>query len=121
MEYPILMAVLIGLVDALPIVGSGTIIMPWAIISAFNGNIKLAVALVILYLIVIVIRQIIEPKIISNHIGIHPIFTLIAMYTGFKVIGTIGIFIGPIILIILKSVFETMISNGVVKTILDRN
>ena len=120
-EYPILMAVFIGLVDALPLVGSGIIMMPWAIICAFHGDIKLAIALVILYVIIVVIRQLIEPKIISNHIGIHPIFTLIAMYTGFKIIGTIGIFIGPVILIILKSVFETMINNGVVKTILDKN
>ncbi len=120
-NYPILMAIFIGIVDALPIVGSGTVMLPWAIILAFNGDITLAISLVILYILVIVIRQLLEPKIISTHIGIHPIFTLISMYTGFKLIGTIGIFVGPIILIILKSVFETMISNGVVKTILDRN
>jgi len=119
-KYPLIMALLIGFVDALPILGSGTIMIPWAIISAFNGDIKLALSLIILYIIIIVIRQLIEPKIISNHIGIHPIFTLIAMYTGFKIIGVIGMFVGPIILIILKNIFETMIDNGVVKTILDR-
>lgn len=119
-KYPIIMALAIGFVDALPIVGSGTIIIPWAVISASNGDIKLAIALVILYVIIIVARQLIEPKIVSSHIGIHPIFTLIAMYTGFKLIGVIGMFIGPIILIILKNIFETMIDNGVVKTILDR-
>ena len=74
----------------------------------------------LLYIIVIVTRQLIEPRIISSHIGIHPIFTLIAMYTGFKMIGVIGMFIGPIILIILKNIFETMIDNGVIKTIFDR-
>lgn len=52
--------------------------------------------------------------------GVHPIFTLIAMYTGFKLMGVIGMFVGPIILIIFKSIFETMIDNGLVKTILDR-
>ena len=67
-----------------------------------------------------VVRQFLEPKIVSGKIGIHPIFTLIAMYTGFKIIGLIGMFVGPIILIILKNIFETMIDNGVVKTILDR-
>lgn len=56
----------------------------------------------------------------SEHIGVHPIFTLIAMYTGFKVSGIIGLIIGPIVLIILQNVFETMIDNGIVKTILDR-
>ena len=119
-KYPIIMALTIAFVDALPILGSGTIIIPWAVISASNGDIKLGVSLVILYVVIIVVRQLIEPKIVSNHIGIHPIFTLIAMYTGFKLIGVIGMFIGPIILIILKNIFETMIDNGVVKTILDR-
>lgn len=119
-QYPIIMALLIGFVDALPILGSGTIMIPWAVISAFNGDIRLAIALIVLYVVIIVIRQLIEPRIVSNHIGIHPIFTLIAMYTGFKIIGVIGMFIGPIILIILKNIFETMIDNGVVKTILDR-
>lgn len=52
--------------------------------------------------------------------GIHPIFTLIAMYTGFKFMGVMGLLLGPIILIILKNIFGTLIDKGVVKTILDR-
>lgn len=119
-KYPLMMALAIGFVDALPILGSGTVMLPWAVISASYGDIQLAVALIILYIIVIVVRQLIEPRIVSSHIGIHPIFTLIAMYTGFKLIGVIGMFIGPIVLIILKNIFETMIDNGVIKTILDR-
>ena len=94
--------------------------LPWAIISAINGDINLSICLVILYIIVLVVHQLIEPKIIGNKIGIHPIFTLIAMYTGFKIIGILGLFIGPIVLIILKNVFETMIDNGIVKTILNK-
>lgn len=94
--------------------------LPWAIISAVNGDINLSICLVILYIIVLVVHQLIEPKIIGNKIGIHPIFTLIAMYTGFKIIGILGLFIGPIVLIILKNVFETMIDNGIVKTILNK-
>lgn len=119
-RYPLVIALFIGFVDALPILGAGTIMLPWAVISAFNGDIELAVSLIVLYIVIIVTRQLVEPRIVSNHIGIHPIFTLIAMYTGFKLIGVIGMFVGPIILIILKNIFETMIDNGVVKTILDR-
>lgn len=66
------------------------------------------------------VHQLLEPKVVGNNIGIHPVFTLIAMYTGFKFSGIIGLFIGPIVLIILQNVFETMIDNGIVKTILDR-
>lgn len=119
-KYPLVIALLIGFVDALPILGAGTIMIPWAILSSFNGDIVLAISLIGLYIAIIITRQLIEPRIVSNHIGIHPIFTLIAMYTGFKIIGIVGMFVGPIILIILKNIFETMIDNGVVKTILDR-
>ncbi len=119
-QYPLLAALGIGFVDALPILGSGTVMVPWAIISAINGDIRLAIALLILYTIVLVVRQLLEPRIVSGQIGIHPIFTLIAMYTGFKFAGVIGLLFGPIILIILKNIFGTLIDKGVVKTILDR-
>ena len=120
-EYPLLAALGIGFVDALPILGSGTVMIPWAIISAVNGDLKLGIAIFILYVIILVVHQLLEPKIVSNNLGIHPIFTLIAMYTVFKISGIIGLFIGPIVLIILQNVFETMIDNGIVKTILERN
>ena len=119
-KYPLLAALGIGFVDALPIMGSGTVIIPWSVCSALNGDIKLAIGLLIVYAIVIVVRQILEPKIVSKKIGIHPIFTLIAMYTGFKLIGLIGMFIGPIILIILQNIFGTLIDKGVMKAIFDR-
>ena len=94
--------------------------LPWAIISAVNGDLSLGIGLFILYVIILVVRQILEPRIVSKHLGVHPIFTLIAMYTGFKLAGLIGLIIGPIVLIILQNVFETMIDNGIVKTILDK-
>lgn len=119
-EYPLICALGIAFVDALPIVGSGTVMIPWAIFVSLDGDISLALLLVGLYVLTIIIRQVIEPKLISNKIGIHPIFTLIAMYTGFKIIGVIGLFLGPIILIILKNIFATMIDDGIVKSIFNR-
>ena len=98
-QYPLLMALAIGFVDALPILGSGTVMIPWAIISAINGDINLGIAIIILLIIMSVVRQILEPKLVSKNIGVHPIFTLLAMYTGFKVIGILGLLIGPIVLI----------------------
>ena len=73
-----------------------------------------------LLVIIMLARQFIEPKLVSSKIGIHPIFTLIAMYTGFRLTGLVGLFVGPIMLIILRDIFATMIDNGIVKTILDR-
>ena len=119
-QYPFLAALGIGFVDALPILGTGTVMIPWATISAINGDIRLSIALIVLYTVILIGRQIIEPKVVSSKIGCHPIFTLIAMYTGFKITGVIGLFIGPIMLIILKNIFSTVIDNGIFKTILDR-
>lgn len=119
--YPFLIALLIAFVDALPILGAGSILLPWAVISASNGNINLSICLIIIYVILLLTRQIVEPKIVSNQIGIHPIFTLLAMYTGFKIIGVAGLFIGPIILIVFKNIYGTMIDNGLVKSLLNKN
>ena len=60
-----------------------------------------------------VVRQFLEPKIVSGKIGIHPIFTIIAMYTGFRIIGILGMLVGPIVLIILKSIFSNRLEQGI--------
>lgn len=92
--------------------------IPWIVITALNGDMTLSICLLVLYIIMIVIRQLIEPKIVSNQIGIHPIFTLIAMYTGFKLMNVVGLLVGPIILIIIKNIFQSLIEEGIVKSIL---
>lgn len=91
--------------------------VPWGIISGLNGDLKLGISIIILWIIMSVIRQFIEPKIVSSKIGIHPIFTVISMYTGFKLLGIIGMFIGPIVLIILKNIFSSLLDDGILKTI----
>ncbi len=119
-QYPLLMALFIGFVDALPILGSGTVMIPWAIISAINGDLNLGIAIIVLLIIMSIARQLLEPKLVSKNIGVHPIFTLIAMYTGFKIIGIMGLLIGPIVLIIFKNIFASLIDQGVFKTIFDK-
>lgn len=119
-EYPLIAALGIGFVDALPIFGSGTVMLPWAIIIAFNGDYTLSICILGLWIFMSIVRQLIEPKVVSKQIGIHPIFTLIAMYTGFKFIGVVGMLIGPIMLIILKDIFSNLIDKGVMKSIFER-
>ena len=114
--FPLLIALGIGFVDALPILGSGTVMIPWAIIAGLNGDLTLGISIMVLLIIMSVTRQFIEPKIVSGNIGIHPIFTIIAMYTGFKIIGVLGMFIGPILLIIFKNIFSDFIDNGIIKS-----
>ena len=107
----------IAFVDALPILGSGAVMVPWGIFSGLNGDLKLGISIIILWITMSVVRQFIEPKIVSNKIGIHPIFTIVSMYTGFKLLGIIGMFVGPIVLIILKNIFSKLLDDGIVKTI----
>lgn len=118
-EYPILMALLIGFVDVLPILGAGSVMVPWSIILCLNNNYSLALSVLGLFIFTVVVKQIIEPKLVSKHISIHPIFTLISMYTGFKIIGIIGLIVGPIILIVLKNIFAENIDKGILNSIVD--
>ena len=119
LPFPLLAALIIGFVDALPIFGSGTVMIPWAILCAIDGDIKLGMAILVLWIIMSIVRQFMEPRLVSKQIGILPIFTLIAMYTGIKLIGVIGMLIEPIVLIVLKNIFGSLIDKGIVKSILE--
>lgn len=118
--FPLLAALGIAFVDALPIFGSAAVMIPWAVIAGFNGDLTLGISLIILLIVMCMVRQFMEPRIVSGQIGIHPIFTLIAMYTGFRIIGVLGLLFGPVILIILKNIFSAMIDKGVAKAIFER-
>lgn len=115
--YPLLLAVAVAIVDALPILGTGTVLIPWAIYSAVTGNIALGIGLIISYVIITVVRQLVEPRIVSANLGIHPFMTLITMYLGFKIFGLIGLVIGPVVMIIFKNVFAIMFETGYLKKI----
>lgn len=115
-EYTVLMAIFIGFVDILPLFGAGAVMIPWAIYLALIGNMPLAIGIGILWIIWAIIKNLIEPKFISKQMGLHPIFTLIGMYTGFRFMGVLGLMIGPIILLILKSVFSNLIEKGILKS-----
>lgn len=90
-------AIMVSIVDLLPVFGCGAVLLPWAIISIFNGNKILAIGLIILYLLVAAFRNISEPKIIGKQVGIHPLLTLVSMFLGLKIFGFLGVFILPLI------------------------
>ena len=110
-KYSALIAALIAIFDILPVVGSGLVLAPWAIISIIIGNIGLAIGLFILWAVLCVVRQIIEPKIVGNSVGMHPFLTLFAMLAGNFIYGGIGILLLPITLALCQS----LNSAGVVK------
>lgn len=113
--YPLTLALIVALVDALPILGTGTVLIPWSIYSFITGDIVLGIALLVVYVIILIVRQLVEPKIVGNKIGVHPFLTLLAMYIGFRFLGLIGMIVGPIVLVIFKNVFGVMFEVGYFK------
>ncbi len=95
-----LWALLIAFIDFLPVLGTGAVMVPWAVYSALTGNTGLAISLAILYVIIIIVRNFCEPKIVSGQMGINPLFILFSMYLGLKLFGGVGLIILPIILIV---------------------
>lgn len=105
-KSPFLISLGIGFIDLLPILGSGTAMVPWAIVCIISGDVTLGIAVLILLIIISLVRQFLEPKIVSGQLGIHPLYTLIAMYVGFKLSGVLGLLLGPIVLIVIGRFFK---------------
>lgn len=101
-NYIALISVVTSIVDIIPVLGTGTIVLPWAAYSFITGNIGMGIGLLVLYAVVTVIRQIVEPKLVAGQLGLPPFVTLIAMYMGLKIFGVLGVFVLPIIIIMLK-------------------
>lgn len=95
-SYPILIGAAVGIVDALPFFGAGTALLPWAAAELALGSYSLAVALAALWFVCFLTRQILEPKILSAQIGVHPLLTIFSVYAGLKIFGVFGVLIGPI-------------------------
>ncbi len=105
--YVLLMALVIGVADLIPVLGPSSIYIPWIIWSFVVGDTAFAVKLLILFGIVIVVRQILETKIVSTTMGLHPLATMISMYVGLKLLGAQGVVAGPLFLITLKAFAST--------------
>jgi len=118
-SYSLLLAFIISVFDALPIFGVGGFLIPWAIYSLLTSNIRLGVSLFILYFVVLIVRQSVEPKILGNQIGVHPLVTLIAMYSGLKLFGFIGLILGPVTALLLKNIISAMLKNRPLKEFIE--
>ncbi len=100
--YILIIAALTAVVDIVPVLGTGTIVIPWAVYNLFTGNYPLAIGLFVIYACITVIRQIIEPKLVANQLGLPAFLTITAMFLGSQIFGVIGIFILPLTIVMLK-------------------
>lgn len=106
-ESSALVAFIISIIDFIPVLGTGTILIPWAIVSLIGGKYFFALGLAVIYAISFLIRRFSEPKIISEQIGLHPLLTLVSIYVGLKAVGVSGMILGPIIAIIIVNFFKS--------------
>jgi len=104
--YSLFVGLGIAVFDLIPIFGAGGILIPWAIYSLISGNVSFGIGLLVIYALVVLTRQMLEPRVVGKQIGIHPIMLLIGVYVGITVIGPIGILAGPLIIILIKSIME---------------
>ncbi|TCU74170.1 uncharacterized protein DUF20 [Tissierella praeacuta] len=104
--YSILISVGISILDIIPVLGVGIVMIPWAIINFLMGNKDIGTDLATLYIILIILRQVAEPKLVGKEIGVRPIYTFIATILGSIILGPIGIVLGPIIAVIINSIIR---------------
>ncbi len=113
--YIIAISIVIALIDIVPVLGTGTVLIPWAVISLLTGNMGMGIGLIVVYAIITVIRQIIEPKLVAGQFDLPAIVTIASMYIGTKIFGAVGLFLLPLTVIVIKLLADEGII-GFIKT-----
>ncbi|MEX2414823.1 MAG: sporulation integral membrane protein YtvI [Paenibacillaceae bacterium] len=114
-NFALAIALLIIIVDILPILGTGSVLVPWAIYMILTGHSFQGIGLIVLFLVITVFRRMIEPKILGDSIGIGALSTLISLYVGFKLVGLVGLFLGPIVVILYVAMRKVGLLNVKIK------
>lgn len=104
-QYPLLMALVTTLVDALPVFGTGTVLIPWALVMFLRGQTRTGVGLVVLYGAAALSRQALEPRLVGRQVGLAPVLTLLALYTGYRLLGVGGMLLFPLGAVLLKQLW----------------
>ena len=100
--YALLLGMLIGVADVLPVIGAGLFLNTWAIGALIIGDYYTALGLFVIYLVTVTVRQIIEPRIVGKQLGLYPLVTMMSMFAGFQIMGTLGLIAGPLVANICK-------------------
>lgn len=113
--YFVVAGVIVGILDALPLIGVGTILIPWAILWCIQGEYMIGLGYFILFLAANLTRQFAEPHIVGKEMGMHPALLLISVYGGFFLYGFPGFLLGPVTVLVMQTVWEELIQNDKVK------
>ena len=98
--YSLLLALLLAVLDFIPIVGSGTVMVPWAVIALFTRDFRSAIEIMVIWGVVAMFRRVMEPKFVGDQTGLSPILSLVSIYVGMKLAGVLGMILGPILALV---------------------
>ncbi|MCA0969835.1 sporulation integral membrane protein YtvI [Halobacillus litoralis] len=107
LEHATSITLIAAFVDLIPYIGTGVIFVPWAVYAFFQGDFLVTIQLSSLYMIVMITRQLLEPKLLASHFGIHPVLLLMALFLGFQLLGVYGMLLSPFILVCIKTLHTT--------------
>ncbi len=105
-DYALLLGVGIALLDAFPILGSGLVLVPWTVVCFLRGDYTGMAVLVITYVLCVLVREILEPKLLGDRMGIPPLYALMAVYVGVELFGVAGVILGPFGLVVIRALLE---------------
>lgn len=111
-SYALLLAFLFAVMDFIPIIGSGTAMVPWAVVCLVMGDIRKALELMVIWGVVCLFRRLAEPKVVGNQTGLSPILSLISIYVGMKLAGVLGMVFGPVLVLIVLNVAKMDVFIG---------
>ena len=105
-KNPALTALIVSALDILPVIGVGAVLLPWSIFKFAVGNHAMGIGLIVLYVVTVVIRQLTEPRIVGKSLDMHPVVTLILLYSGYALFGIFGVLLVPVISVVLGAVLQ---------------
>ncbi|MEQ2443382.1 sporulation integral membrane protein YtvI [Pseudoflavonifractor sp. CLA-AP-H29] len=111
--YSVLLAFLLAVLDFIPIVGSGTVMVPWAVADLFLGQYRHAVELMVIWGVIALFRRVAEPKVVGDQTGLSPILSLISIYVGMKIAGVAGMILGPVLCMVVINIGRLGVLDGV--------
>lgn len=106
-EGAVIIALIVAILDIFPVLGTGTVLLPWAVVASASGNLTLGVGLLLLYLVITVVRNIVEPHLVGKQMGLSPIVTLVSMIVGLHFLGIVGMILLPLGVALIKSLNDS--------------
>ena len=107
-QYALLLAIVIAIVDLLPVVGMGMVLIPWGVFALLSGDTVMGIGIFILFAVISITHQVLEPRLLGKGLGLHPLVTLLSMYIGFRLFGITGMISGPIAATIITAALNAM-------------